>query len=201
MRKIFLALSLLLLAVAGWALLRLLAPPPQPLPVLNEIPSFSLTNRDGSTITRDDLDGAPWIADFIFTRCPGICPLMSLAMQRIGERLPTGSAVRLVSISVDPEYDTPEILDTYAQRFNAPPSWLFLTTERAETILELARDGFLLAVDPDPAPGTSDEPILHSSRLVLVDGAGRVRGYYDALDEAERERLLGDVERLLGEES
>lgn len=200
MRYVALILSLLLLAVSGWALLRLLDPPPAPLPVLAEVPSFSLIQRDGSTVTRDDLLGAPWIADFIFTRCPGICPLMSLTMQRLGERLPSGSAVRLVSISVDPEFDTPEVLTAYAERFNAPSSWLFLTAEHAETTHELARKGFLLAVDPDPAPGTTEEPILHSSRLVLVDGKGRIRGYYDALHDEERERLLGDVERVLADE-
>ncbi len=196
-----------ILALTATALLkRLRTPPSEPLPVYAQLPHFTLTNRDGESVTLGELAGAPWIADFIFTRCPGICPFMTRQMSRVAAELPSAATVRLVSFSVDPDHDTPEVLQEYAERHDAPDHWYFLTGKR-QAIRSLSRDGFLLAVaeatEEEQAAageaGESIEPIVHSNRFVLVDGAGRIRGYYDAFDTQEVEKLLRDVRRLLDE--
>ena len=184
-----------LLVVAGAAVRQMLRRP-EPPPVLGEVPDFALTNRDGRVVRRADLAGAPWIADFIFTRCGASCPMMSLRMAKLERELPRDLGVRFVSFSVDPEYDTPEVLERYAKKFQAPERWLFLTGER-EDIRRLSIEGFKLGLDMDPPPGvTGPEPILHSTRFVLVDGEGRIRGYYEAFDEASTEKLRRDLLRL-----
>jgi len=169
---------------------------PEPLPVYGKLPAFSLVNRDGRTIRLEDLAGAPWVADFIFTRCPASCPMMSARMGRLDRSLPRNLDVLLVSISVDPAYDTPEVLERYAKKFQAPERWLFLTGER-EDVRRLSIEGFKLGLDMDPPPGTAGpEPILHSTRFVLLDGEGQIRGYYEAFDEASTEKLRTDLLRL-----
>lgn len=187
-----------LLIVAGAALLQRFRSAPPPL-VYGEVPDFRLTNRDGRPVMRADLAGAPWIADFVFTRCPSSCPVMTAQLARFERELPPDLGVRLVSISVDPEHDTPAVLQAYAEKHGAPPRWLFLTGPR-EAIYRLSKDGFKLAVgDPPPAPptiGAPVEPILHSSRFVLVDGEARIRGYYDAFDQEALARLRRDLESL-----
>lgn len=169
---------------------------PEPLPVYGKLPSFSLVNRDGRTIRLEDLAGAPWVADFIFTRCPASCPMMSARMARLDRDLPRDLDLLLVSISVDPTHDTPEVLERYAKKFQAPERWLFLTGER-EDVRRLSIEGFKLGLDMDPPPGMAGpEPILHSTRFVLVDGEGQIRGYYEAFDEASTEKLRSDLLRL-----
>ena len=165
------------------------------LPIFGAVPDFALTNRDGRTVTRADLAGAPWVADLVYTRCVLICPALSLRMQRLDRDLPPG--VPLVSFSVDPDYDTPERLAAYAAAHQATDRWLFLTGDR-DAIHRLARDGFKLAVDVVPAgeapsPG---EAIIHSDRFVLVDGEGRIRGYFDPFDAGELEKLERAVNEL-----
>lgn len=190
-------LTLGALVLVGLGIWRRSAPVPRPpLRVFAQLPEFELTNRDGTIVGREDLAGAPWIADFIFTRCAGICPFMTRRMRRLADDIP--AAVRLVSITVDPEHDTPQVLDEYARRHQAPDSWYFLTGP-LDDVRSLSRDGFLLGVEAAaPAdPNAGDEPIVHSNRFVLVDGSGNVRGYYDAFDETEIERLRGDVGQLL----
>jgi protein SCO1/2 len=165
-------------------------PPP---PVLLTLPEFTLTNRDGRTVRSADLRGEPWIASFVFTRCRGACPMIVERMRALGESTPT--LPRLVSFSVDPEFDTPAVLADWArERGIDDPRWLLLTGERA-AVYSLVRDGFKLAVGPQ-AEANSDEPILHSSRLVLVDGQGRVRGTYDAFDDERQAALRRDAARV-----
>jgi len=167
---------------------------PEPPPVLGQVPDFALTNRDGRQIHRADLAGRPWIADFIFTRCAASCPMMSLRLARLNRDLPPGMPVRLVSFTVDPDYDTQEVLERYAKSFAAPDRWLFLTGGREE-LHRLSVEGFKLAVDS--SGGGKDEPILHSTRFVLVDGEGRIRGYYEAFDEPSMKKLRRELESLL----
>lgn len=187
----FLILSLLL--VTGAAIRQILRRP-EPPPVLGQVLDFTLVNRDGRTVRRADLLGAPWIADFIFTRCGASCPMMSLRMARLERELPRDLGVRFVSFSVDPEHDTPKVLQEYAESFGAPGRWLFLTGGKQE-IYRLSKEGFKLAVD-DTMPVNEDEPILHSTRFVLVDGEGRIRGYYEAFDEEAVKKLMRDLEAL-----
>ena len=171
-----------------------------PLPVIAQVPDFALTHHDGSTVTRRDLLGAPWIADFIFTRCPAICPRMTSQMSLVAKGLGPGSPIKIASFSVDPEHDTPEVLARYAQQHGAGDGWYFLTGE-VEDIHILSREGFKLGVDASPSEeqALGDGPILHSNRFVLVDSQGLIRGYYDPFDETGLDRLVVDARRLLRE--
>lgn len=192
-------LVLVLSAITVAAILSRLGPAGPELPILGEVPPFELTSHRGETITLEDLEGAPWVADFIFTRCALSCPMMTTRMAELDEALPAGTppAARLVSISVDPEHDRPEVLADYAEAFGASERWHFLTGTEAE-ILELAIRGFKLGVNPDPPPEMvdPDEPILHSTRFVLVDGEGRIRGYYDGMSADGVQELERDVVTL-----
>jgi len=168
------------------------------LPILGEVPDFSLVASDGTPVTAEDLDGAPWVAGFIFTTCAGVCPLMSGQMEQLQAELPDDSSVRLVSITVDPAHDTPEALQAYAERFHARPErWQFVTGEPRE-IYALARDGFKLGAGelPDYDPAMDDGPFFHSSRLALVDAQRRIRGYYEGTESAEVSRLQQDLTHL-----
>lgn len=161
------------------------------LPVLVQLPSFLLMERSRKPIGLDDLRGSVWIADFIFTRCPGPCPLMSSRMFKLQEAFREEASLRLVSISVDPEFDSPEVLREYAERFQAKEGrWLFLTGEKAR-IHALAQSGFLV--------GDIQDLTVHSTRFILVDRRGRIRGYYDSQDEEDIQRLIHDAKVLLRE--
>jgi len=166
------------------------------LPDVGPVPAFSLTDAQGRAVTRLDLAGSVWIADFIFTRCAGQCPLLSGRMARLQEALAGAPGVQLVSFTVDPAYDTPEVLAAYARRYGADAGrWRFLTGE-PQAVLALIREGFRLAIAEE---GPAEEPITHSIRLVLVDRRGRMRGSYEATDERAMARLQDDARRLLKE--
>jgi len=156
-------------------------------------PDFSLTERSDRTVSSKELAGKVWVADFIFTHCAGICPTMSANMSKLQDRLP--AEVQLVSFSVDPYNDTPEVLAEYAKRYGADPErWWFLTG-KPEAIQELSVGGFKLALDP--ASGSEVEPITHSSRFVLVDRKGLIRGYYGMEESDALDRLVADALNLL----
>lgn len=182
------------LAVAGFVLLGREAPVAPELAI--PLPEFALTERDGSTVGLAELAGRPWIADFVFTRCAIYCPRLTARMQRLRETLP--ASVRSVSITVDPEHDTPEVLADYARTWSIEGrDWLFLTGE-TDTVRALIREGFLQPVEDTPEVVGS--PILHSNRFVLVDEQNRIRGFYDAFDEAAMEDLAADLAGVLAEE-
>jgi protein SCO1/2 len=161
------------------------------LPVLGKVPDFRLVDRDGRGVALGDLAGAPWIADFIFTRCVASCPMLSARMARLDRALP--AKISLVSFSVDPGWDTPAVLAQYAKAFAASRRWRFLTGGK-EQIQRLSRQGFKLALEP--GPGAAREAILHSTRFVLVDESGAIRGYYEALDPRALDRLAADARAL-----
>ncbi len=154
------------------------------LPVIAELPDFTLIERSGRRVGLSDLRGRVWIADFVFTYCAGPCPVMSVRMAELQEllKMKRYDDVVSVTITVDPERDTPERLREYADALGAETGrWLFLTGE-TKPIRELAVKGFRIAVE-DPEQG--DDQILHSTRFVLVDQQGRIRGYYSVLTEEE----------------
>jgi protein SCO1 len=192
-------LVLTLLLVAGAALFQKLRPAEPPPLAFGRVPDFQLTNRDGRTVRLSDLAGKPWIADFVFTRCPASCPIMTTRMAALNRELSDDLDFRLVSISVDPEHDTPEVLRRYAESFQAPDDWLFLTGGRDE-IFHLSKEGFKLGIDDNPAPAPDGEPqpepILHSTRFVLVDGEGEIRGYYNAFSDEDLEKLERDLKAI-----
>ena len=165
------------------------------LPDYGVLPDFSLTNQHGQPISRAQLAGSVWIADFIFTRCAGQCPLMSEQMGRLQTAFGQTPGPRLVSFSVDPDHDTPEVLATYAKRYGAQASrWQFVTGSNA-AVAQLAQQGFHLAFGEGHA--SVQEPITHSVRFVLIDQQGHIRGYYDATDDRAMITLHDDAWRLL----
>lgn len=163
------------------------------------VPDFSLIERSGKRLELSDLHGKIWIANFIYTTCTDTCPLQSAEMAKLQAHLRQRTNVRLVSISVDPERDTPQALSRYADRFKADPSlWLFLTGEK-ETIYRLVQQGFRLSAVPvSTIEGKDNSIILHSSRFVLVDGEAKIRGYYDSTDREALRRLKRDLKTPLG---
>ena len=164
------------------------------LPTYRAVPAFQLIDQNGQPFGSQQLLGKIWIADFIYTTCPGPCPMISSRMSETQK--PLGDTdVKLVSFSVDPQHDTPAVLRGYAERLNAQPGrWEFLTGDKA-TIYRLSRDDFKLAV----ADGETAGPI-HSTRVILVDRNGAIRGYYDATDADAVTRLLADTNHLLREQ-
>jgi protein SCO1/2 len=186
-------------AFAALTLFLLACDPVAEVPVWGTLPDFSLTNQDTLPYGTAQLEGRPWIADFIFTKCPGRCPKLTYEMSRIQTEL-RGRGwddVMLVSISVDPANDTPEALAEYAARHSAKlDGWQFLTGTR-DSIWSLSVEGFKLAVQE--VEDTSAGPILHSNRFVLADGRQQIRGYYDALDADDRAKLLRDLEIVRAE--
>lgn len=204
MSPLWVGFAALVLAVPMGALLFKDAAAPQP-PVLAELPAFSLVSEDGKPFTREDMLGRVWIADFVFTACADACPRLQAKMKGLQDRLlPAGQGgnIALLSISVDPERDTPEKLRQYAQIFGARPSlWRFLTGDQKEVERTVVQ-GFHTAMAKMPAPaqaaGLVDThaeafDIMHGERLVLVDRMGRLRGFYDA-DDADK--LLRDARSL-----
>ncbi len=169
------------------------------LPVYGRVPAFSLTNQAGRPVTLEMLRGDVWIADFIFTRCAGQCPMMTAQMSTLAQTLRSAGPVTLVSFTVDPEWDTPAVLSQYATTYaHTKQPWHFLTGPK-DDVLRLCTEGFKLAAGD--GQGTSAEPITHSVRLVLIDRQARIRGYYDATDAAARNQLRRDVQALVKERS
>jgi protein SCO1/2 len=173
-------------------------PAPAP-PILGRVPDFALVASTDAPFTRAHVAGRVWVADFFFTTCPGVCPRLSAQMARLQKELARKrlNDVRLVSFSVDPRNDTPAALREYARRFRADPArWAFVTGTR-EGLYTLIRDGFHLPVTEAADQGTpGGEIIAHSERFVLVDGEGRIRGYYSVLEEAAFRQLLRDASTL-----
>ena len=165
----------------------------RPLPSYGSVPGFELTNQDAQPFGSQQLAGKIWIADFIFTACRGPCPIISTRMSELQKPLEK-SDVHLVSFSVDPETDTPPVLRVYADKLRKEPfRWDFLTGSR-DAIASISRDGFKLGISENEAPGRGP---VHSTRFVLVDRRGTIRGYYDALAPDGVTKLLADTNHLL----
>jgi len=163
------------------------------LPVMSTVPDFTLIERSSREVKNQELAGKIWIADFVYTSCGGMCPIMTEKMRKLQDTLP--AEIRLVSFSVDPDVDTPAVLTAYAKKFGADSNrWLFLTGNR-ESLFKLSKEGFKLAVDN--SGGTEVEPITHSSRFALVDQQGRIRGYYSMEEPSELAHLIKDAKSLL----
>ena len=168
--------------------------------MLVDLPQFSLIDEQGKPFHRDDMLGRVWVADFVFTSCADACPRLQNKMRRIQDRLlplEQGGNIGLLSISVDPERDTPEKLRSYAQAFGARAGmWRYLTGEQKEVERTVVQ-GFHTAMAKMPVKSADSHieafDIMHGERLVLVDRLGRIRGYYDADDQ---DNLLRDARSL-----
>lgn len=170
------------------------------LPILSTLPAFTLTNQSGQAYGLEDLQGKVWVAGFIFTRSTSTTPQQTARMsevQQVWRDQPDWPGIRLVSISAEPEADTPDVLSAYAVEAGADTtSWQFLTGSR-ESIFLLCKDGFNLPVREEARE--TQRPITHSPKLALVDRDGRIRGFYDDFSNEGLQALVQDMDMLLPE--
>lgn len=169
----------------------------RPLPILSELPDFEFQEASGTTVTKRELEGKVWVADFIYTACPDICSLLTLRMKGLQEnvsRLKKGPDVRLVSLTVDPEIDTVDRLSLYRKDNGIDsPHWYFLTGplgKLEKTVVE----GFKVSMGRDV-----NFQVFHSDRLILVDRRGRIRGYFES-NKKGLQSILAGIRQLLEED-
>jgi protein SCO1/2 len=175
----------------------------QPLPVYGQIADFALTNQNGRAVSLADLRGRVWVADIIFTRCPGPCLKMTKQMQVLQEALPPDSPTKLVTLTTDADFDTPPVLKAYAERFGADPHrWMFLTGTRQE-VAKLAIDSLkLTAIEKKPEERESPQDLfVHSTIFIIADKRGQLRGVFETTGEGIDPRnvqtqILAAAERL-----
>lgn len=169
-----------------------------PLPVLKTLDGFTLTNQFGAEVTLNSFAGKPWIANIFFSRCPSICLQMTQRMKEIQDASATGSELKLVSITTDPDYDQPEVLLRYGKRFGSDTNrWSFLTGEKSEIGRAIQKE-LLLALQENAEESRESELDLytHSSLIVLVDGASRIRGTYESMGTNTVAEIVADLDRL-----
>jgi len=163
----------------------------KPLPIYWKINNFSLISSDGEQFQLEHLNNKVWVADFFFTTCSSICPLMTKNMSDLHNKFKQIKGVDFVSISVNPEQDTSDILSEYAKKYQADTDkWHFLTGSR-KAITDIAVNSFKI--------GSIEEPIFHSPNFVLVDRKAQIRGYYDGTVKEEVEKLSKDLAQLIKE--
>lgn len=154
------------------------------LPKLGAVPAFALRDQGGQTVTAASLRGQPFVANFVFTRCPDVCPLLTSKLAGVRQRLVADRVrVRYVSFSVDPANDTPEVLAAYAREHHVDfDDWRFLTGD-AEAVKRVIVQGFKQSLAEQPGEQGKPANVLHGSHFVLVDGAGQIRGFYRSDEE------------------
>jgi protein SCO1/2 len=173
-------------------------PPRQRLPKMSTIPPFVLTERSGKVITNADLAGKVWVADFVYTTCPGPCPLVTAQMAKIQQTEAGDPHVQLVTFTVDLQTDTPTVLAAYADKFQADPKkWWFLTGPE-KPLYALIEDGFLQAVQDNRNQPLAEGQftVTHSTYFALVDANGIMRGAYQSQDPDECKQLVSDIAAL-----
>lgn len=171
------------------------------LPVIREVGAFTVTNQNGQRIDASEMRGRPWAVDLIFTRCPGPCAALTGVMRAIQDRLPPASSARLMSLTSDPEFDTPEVLAEYAAKFGADSNrWHFVTSSREE-VRRLATRQLLLVLEdkPEAERESPDDLFLHSTFIVLIDGQGRLRGAVHGLEPGAADEVLAGLAALESE--
>ena len=163
------------------------------LPVIGGIPNFEFVDSEGRDVGLSTLKGKVWVADFIFTTCTMACPIMTGNMNIIHKKYKKNDDLRLVSISVYPEYDTPEVLKKYASQYEAnTDTWHFLTGNET-TVKEVIKDGFKI--------GDYEDIIFHSEKFALVDRNGMIRAYYNGMKSEDMKKLKKDINNLLKQDS
>jgi protein SCO1/2 len=174
----------------------------KPLPVIGQVAAFTLTNQNGTAVSLSDFRGKVWVADIIFTRCPGPCLKMTRQMKELQEALTPTNPARFVTLTTDPTYDSPAVLKTFAGRFDADFSrWIFLTGPKTE-IAKLASGSLKLTAlenPPDKRPSPA-ELFAHSTIFVIVDKHGQLRGAFatgEGVDPAQvKNQILAGIRRL-----
>ncbi len=164
-------------------------------PIISEVPDFELISENGQRFGSKDLKGRVYLANFIFSRCPTICPKMLGDLEKVQKRVRgTGRKVAIVTFTVDPDHDNEKVLFDLARKHDANPfTWTFLTGNDKEAMFKLYRDGFKVGVEQNPKDLFD---IAHSEKIVLVDDANRVRGYY-SFEENDINKLMIDVGLLI----
>jgi protein SCO1/2 len=189
-------LALVIAAIAAAFYFSSKAPASPPLPVYSQIADFSLTNQSGRAISLADFKGRIWVADIIFTRCAGPCPTMTREMAALQQALP--AAIQLITLTTDPEFDTPAVLKSYGEQFKAHfDRWHFLTGSKRE-IGRLAIDGLKLTALDVPAEKRANDTDLfvHSTIFVLVDKQARVRGTFESDAPDFKTKLIAAIHQL-----
>jgi len=192
------ALLLSLTLFAPLACRRSEAAAAQALPQLGTVGPFWLTDQDGRSFSEQSLSGQVWVAAFMFTRCPSICPEMTRRMRALQEQAQARHLpLHFVSFSVDPENDTPAVLRQFAAQYGADTrSWSFLTGDNS-VIRNAAEQGFKINVDGTVREGSEGMGITHGTHLVLLDGSRTIRGYYQSSEPAKLQQLLEDAAALV----
>lgn len=169
----------------------------RPLPELGHVPAFELVSQDGHAFGSRELAGTPYVAAFMFTRCPSICPRVTQNMKKVLRAAQNeGRALRMVSISIDGENDTPPVLRAYAQKFGLDLQAWTLLTGRSEEVSAAAERSFKVGVSGSADAQKPHFGLTHGSHLVLVDGRGEIRGYYASQDDSKLAELVSDLARL-----
>ena len=178
-----------ILAVLGYYVIRQADQSRSNLPILAEVPDFQFRDQNDRPFGRNQMLGKVCVVDFIFTRCQGICPVMANRYARLHRLFQDAPDLQLISISVDPDYDTPDILRQYAANYGIMDERWILLHARLDLVQDLCENGFLL-----PA---QDLPQGHSGKFILVDRQGRIRGYYDHDSDADQDLLKIHIRALL----
>ena len=193
---ILLAAALAALAFLGWRSW-VLRPSDRFLSPQDSAPEFSFMDRSGRMFSSSELKGKVWVVDFIFSHCAGSCPMLSQKMKGLQDDWKGNPDFKLVTFTVDPERDTVAALKQYADDYHADPNqWFFLTGAKAD-LYQAIRGGFKEIADRDYEAGPGFE-FIHSTRMVLVDGKGKIRGLYDGENDGEVLKLKQDIKHLMG---
>ncbi len=165
----------------------------------HHIAPFSFVNQDGKTITNEDVKGKIYVVSYFFATCKGICPRMNENMEKVYKSFLGNKNVLILSHTVDPQKDTVQALKAYSLRFDADPNqWMFLTGDKKK-LYDMARYSYLISAEDDTAGVSIDKDFIHDKHYTLVDGYGRVRGFYDGLDQGSINKLIVDINTLLKE--
>ena len=173
------------------------------LPVLgnpgHHVEPFSFVNQEGKTITDKDMQGKVYVVEYFFTTCKGICPKLNENMTHVAQAYKGNKDVMILSHTVDPLKDTVAAMKAYSLKFEADPAqWMFLTGDKKK-LYDMARYSYLISAQDDTAGVSIDQDFIHDNHYVLVDKAGRVRGFYDGLKMPEVNKMITDIDILLKE--
>ncbi len=162
--------------------------------IYHSIPDFSFTDQNGKTVTQASFDSKVYVADFFFTTCQSICPIMTNQMLRVQQEFEDVSELAFLSHTVDPETDSMEVLKEYQINKQADKeNWSFVTGNKTE-LYEIARKGYFVPVaDGDGGP----DDFIHSPMFILIDKEKHIRGFYDGTNSEEVDKLIDDIKKLL----
>lgn len=164
--------------------------------VYNTIPDFAFINQEGDTVTQKNVAGKIYVTDFFFTSCPTICPVMKRQMIKVYDKIKDNPDVMILSHSIDPDHDTPAVLNKYAKDLGVQGTqWEFLTGSK-EKIYDIGQGSYLVTAKED---NTAEGGYIHSGAFILVDKDRRVRGMYDGTTDEGTKKLMDDIDVLLAE--